>query len=181
MPSLYKTELYSKKLANLHFWISFVGILVYVVPMYIAGLMLGLMRESVTDGVLTYPNFMEMMDKFIPYYALRAVGGTLYLVGAIIGAYVIYKTVKKAGKVPDTLAEAASFSKVEHKKTVFGSVQKAAENLGLVMGMLTLVAVSIGGIVQILPLLINHSSEEKIATLKPYTQGFCMKEIFCYK
>lgn len=169
VPVLYKTELYSKKLANAHFWISFIGILLYALPMYIAGLMLGLMRESVTDEVLTYPNFMEMINKILPYYYLRAIGGTLYLVGIIIGTYVIYKTIKLAGKTPDTLAEANSFSKIEHNKTVFGSVQKAAENLGLVMGMLTLAAVSIGGIVQIVPMLINHSAEEKIATLKPYT------------
>ena len=112
---------------------------------------------------------MEMVNKILPYYQIRAIGGTLYLIGIIIGTYVIYKTVRKAGKVPDTLAEAHGFSTIEHKKTVYGTVQKAAENLGLVMGMLSLIAVSIGGIVQILPLLINHSTEEKIATLKPYT------------
>jgi cytochrome c oxidase cbb3-type subunit I/II len=79
VPSIYKTELYSKKLANLHFWVSLIGIIIYVVPMWIAGLMLGIMRDSVTDGVLTYPNFMEMLEKILPYHYYRALGGSLYL------------------------------------------------------------------------------------------------------
>ncbi|BBH53649.1 cytochrome-c oxidase, cbb3-type subunit I [Fluviispira sanaruensis] len=169
VPNIYKTTLYRKELANVHFWVSLIGILVYTIPMWIAGAYLGIVRESITDGVLTYPNYMEMAKTILPYHYIRAIGGSLYLIGFIIGAYILFKTIRLAGKVPDTEAEAAPFSNIEHNKTTFGSLQKAAENLGLVMGMLSLIAVSVGGIIQILPILISHSTEERIPTLKPYS------------
>ena len=91
---VYKTELYSKKLTNTHF--GYHQCLFYALPMYIAGAMLGFMRESVTDNVLpNFINFMEMMNKILPLLLwARAFGGTLYFIGIIIGTYVIYKTIK---------------------------------------------------------------------------------------
>ena len=81
---MFKTELYSKKLANWHFWIGTLGILFYAIPMYWAGFMQSLMwKEFTEEGLLKYPNFLETVIQIKPMYAARSLGGALYLVGVI--------------------------------------------------------------------------------------------------
>jgi cytochrome c oxidase cbb3-type subunit I/II len=85
LPRLYQTKLWSPKMANAHFWIATIGILLYIVSMYVAGIAQGLMWRGLDDaGRLTYPNFLETVTSIIPMYWVRAIGGTLYLVGAIM-------------------------------------------------------------------------------------------------
>lgn len=85
MPRLYQTkELWSKKLAELHFWLGTVGILLYIVSIYTAGITQGLMwRAWDADGFMKYPDFVETVTKLLPMYAVRAVGGLLYVTGAV--------------------------------------------------------------------------------------------------
>ncbi len=84
-PRLFQTALWSRKWAEVHFWIATVGILLYIVAIYAAGLTQGLMWRAFTDtGQLAYPDFIETTMKLIPMYWVRVVGGTLYLVGAIM-------------------------------------------------------------------------------------------------
>ena len=88
-------ELFSKKLANYHIWTGITGMLFYVVPMYWAGVVQGLMwKQFDTDGFLQYPNFLETVNEIIPMYQFRAIGGTLYLIGVIMMIVNLIKTAK---------------------------------------------------------------------------------------
>jgi cytochrome c oxidase cbb3-type subunit I/II len=82
-PRLYGTKLYSKSMANFHFWIALVGILLYVAAMWVSGVMQGLMLNATNaDGTaLVYPNFIETLTAIRPMMAFRIIGGSLYLVG----------------------------------------------------------------------------------------------------
>ncbi len=95
IPRLFSTPLWSKKLANFHFWISTLGILFYAIPMYWAGFTQSLMwKEFTADGILKYPNFLETVVQIVPMYKLRAFGGSLFLSGAIVMAYNLIKTIR---------------------------------------------------------------------------------------
>lgn len=95
IPRLFSTPLWSKKLANFHFWISTLGILFYAIPMYWAGFTQSLMwKEFTADGILKYPNFLETVVQIVPMHKLRAFGGFLFLSGAIVMAYNLIKTIR---------------------------------------------------------------------------------------
>jgi cytochrome c oxidase cbb3-type subunit I/II len=95
IPKLYNTKLYSDKMANAHFWIGFLGILVYAIPMYFAGITEGLMwKEFTAEGFFRYPNFLEAVLQIIPMYIIRAVGGAMFLFGMILMVFNLYKTMK---------------------------------------------------------------------------------------
>jgi cytochrome c oxidase cbb3-type subunit 1 len=88
-----KTEMWSKRLIEVHFWVATIGIVLYIASMWIAGVMQGLMWRAVnTDGTLTY-TFVESVKATFPYYVVRLSGGLLYLAGMLIMAYNTYKTV----------------------------------------------------------------------------------------
>jgi cytochrome c oxidase cbb3-type subunit I/II len=77
IPKMFRTKLYSEKLANMHFWIGTLGIILYTVPMYFAGIMQSLMwKEFTPEGQLKW-QFMDSVTKMIPFYAARAAGGLL--------------------------------------------------------------------------------------------------------
>ncbi|WP_176594177.1 cytochrome-c oxidase, cbb3-type subunit I [Sphingobium sp. EM0848] len=93
-PRLWKRErLYSLRLVNWHFWLATLGIVLYAAAMWVAGIMQGLMwREYGSDGYLVYA-FSEVVSAMFPMYLIRAVGGLMYLSGAIIMAWNIGKTI----------------------------------------------------------------------------------------
>jgi len=98
-PRLYGTKLFSVKLANTHFWLGTLGTIFYTVPLYWAGWTQSLMWKKFTpDGFLEYGNFLETVTQILPMYMVRAVGGTIYVVGVFIMAYNLYKTAK-AGRL----------------------------------------------------------------------------------
>ena len=98
LPRLFgRTEMYSKKLIEVHFWIATIGVVLYIASMWIAGVMQGLMWRAVNeDGTLTY-TFIESVKATYPYYVIRLAGGTLYLSGMVVMAYNVAKTIA-AGK-----------------------------------------------------------------------------------
>ena len=106
-PRLWKTKLWSKALANMHFWIGTVGILIYVAAMWAAGIMQGLMLGQMNQGgtALKY-EFMETLDSIQIFYILRSIGGTLYLVGFFLCAYNIWRTAR-SGRAYDESTEVA--------------------------------------------------------------------------
>jgi cytochrome c oxidase cbb3-type subunit 1 len=88
-----RDEMYSTRLVELHFWVSTIGIVLYVTSMWIGGVMQGLMwRATNDDGTLTY-SFVESLKATYPYYAVRLVGGILFLAGSLIMAWNVWKTV----------------------------------------------------------------------------------------
>ncbi len=92
-PRLFQTKLHSRKLAEWHFWIGTIGILLYVIPIYVAGLRQGLMwRAFDTTGNLQFPDFIETVVGLMPLYTIRVLGGTLYLTGALMLAYNVVRT-----------------------------------------------------------------------------------------
>ncbi len=106
-PRLWKTELWSKALANMHFWIGTVGILIYVAAMWAAGIMQGLMLGQIDTGGTTLKyEFLETLESIQVFYILRSIGGTLYLVGFILCAYNIWKTAR-SGKAYDETVQVA--------------------------------------------------------------------------
>ena len=85
--------LYSLKLVNMHFWISTVGILLYICAMWVSGIMQGLMWRAYTDlGFLEY-SFVETVAAMQPYYIIRAIGGLLFIVGSVVMVYNLWRTI----------------------------------------------------------------------------------------
>jgi cytochrome c oxidase cbb3-type subunit 1 len=94
IPKLFgRSEMWSVRLINVHFWIATIGIVLYIAAMWIAGVMQGLMWRAVgSDGTLTY-TFVESVKATYPFYAIRLLGGVLYLGGMLIMAWNVFKTV----------------------------------------------------------------------------------------
>jgi len=93
IPKLFDTELYSKRLVETHFWVATIGIVLYITSMWISGIMQGLMWRAINDdGTLTY-SFVESVQAMHPFYIVRASGGLLFLIGMLIMAYNLSKTI----------------------------------------------------------------------------------------
>ena len=94
MPRMFgKTEMWSVRLITVHFWIATIGVVLYIAAMWIAGVMQGLMwRATNPDGTLTY-SFVESVKATYPYYAIRLLGGTLFLSGMLIMAWNTIRTI----------------------------------------------------------------------------------------
>ena len=96
VPWLWNKRLYSLKLVNWHFWISTIGIVLYITSMWVAGILQGLMWRAYTSlGFLEY-SFVEAVEAQHPFYIIRAMGGVLFLIGALIMAWNLWKTVNTA-------------------------------------------------------------------------------------
>ncbi len=169
VPRLYKTELYSIKLANQHFWLGTIGILLYVIPMYIAGWTQALMwKQFNPDGTLKYPEFLDTVTEIIPMHIIRAIGGTFYLIGALILVYNLYKTV--AGKtVEDTVDEHPPLQPVPASRQPGEDIHNWLERRGVLFTVLAFVAVAVGSIVENIPVVFVDEQVPKIAAVKPYT------------
>ena len=168
-PRLYNTKLWSVKLANYHFWIALLGMMFYAIPIYIAGVTEGLMWKQFTkDGFLQYPNFLETILQVVPMFKLRAIGGTLYIVGTLMMAYNLYKTAKSGVFEPDTEAQAAPLEKapVLSGKTAF---HRMLEGKPLFFTVLAAVAILVGGLVEIVPMFLIQQNVPTIASVHPYT------------
>ena len=168
-PKLYRTELYSKKLANQHFWIATLGILLYAIPMYYAGFVQGQMwQEFNPDGTLTYQDFLETVQIIKPFYILRSLGGLLFIIGAVMMFYNLIKTAKSGNLLADEAAEAPAL--VKHEKEAKGEHwHRGIEGKPVQFMILAIVVVAIGGLVQIVPTMIVKSNIPTIASVKPYT------------
>ena len=168
-PRLYNTKLWSTKLANYHFWIGTLGIVFYLIPIYVAGVTEGLMWKQFTkDGFLQYPNFLESIVQVVPMFRLRAVGGTLYFIGTLLMVYNLYKTAKAGKFEPDTEAQAPALEKTEapHGKFAF---HRLLEGKPLFFTVLAAVALLIGGAVELIPLFLIKENVPTIASVHPYT------------
>jgi cytochrome c oxidase cbb3-type subunit I/II len=168
IPRLFRTELHSKSLANTHFWLGTLGILLYAIPMYWAGWTQSLMwKEFTPDGALKY-QFLETVVNLRPFYLLRSIGGTLYLIGAIIMVYNLIKTVKSGVAVDDEAAEAAPMTDAYepvHKEHWHRWIERKPVQF-LVM---TLLVILIGGAVEFVPSFLIKSNVPTISSVKPYT------------
>ncbi len=108
LPRAYgRPGMYSQRAIELHFWLATLGIVLYVASMWIAGVMQGLMWRAVNDdGTLTY-TFIESLKATYPYYAVRLVGGLMFLAGAVIMAWNTWKTVATSERVAQPVLDPA--------------------------------------------------------------------------
>ncbi|EMY82021.1 bifunctional cbb3-type cytochrome c oxidase subunit I/II [Psychroflexus gondwanensis ACAM 44] len=170
VPRLFKTSLWSIKLANVHFWVGTLGIIMYALPMYVAGFVQASMwKQFNPDGTLMYGNFLETLNEIIPMYWMRAIGGTLYILGAFVMLYNVVRTVRQGGEVTDELAEAEPLQKVTRKRTAKEGYHTWLERRPVKLTIFATIAILIGGMVQIIPSLIVDDYVPIISTVKPYT------------
>jgi cytochrome c oxidase cbb3-type subunit I/II len=172
IPRLYHTKLFSTKLANYHFWIALLGLMFYAIPMYAAGVTQGLMWKQFTpDGFMQYGNFLETVLQIVPLYKLRAVGGTLYILGAVVMAINLYRTAKQGKFVPDQEAQAAPLVKVEpaaERSHGGWHGHRWLEAKPLLFTVLSAIAILVGGLIEIVPLYLIKSNVPTISAVKPY-------------
>lgn len=170
IPRMYKTKLYSTKLASFHFWIGTLGILFYAIPLYWAGFTQGLMwKEFTPDGLLKYPNFLETVIKILPMYVMRSIGGAMYLIGVIVMAYNLIKTANAGKLVENEYAEALPLPKLDAEEGKKEFWHRKIERKPMVMLVLSLVVILIGGMIEMLPTFFISSNVPTIASVKPYT------------
>jgi len=168
IPKIFNTPLYSKRLATNHFWIGTIGIILYAVPMYWAGFEQAMMWKQFTeDGTLKF-QFLETVTHIIPLYVVRSIGGLLYLIGALVMIYNLIKTIKAGSFEANEAVEAAPLpTTIEtHGKQYW---HRWIEARPVQMLVLSLVAVAIGGILELIPTFLIKSNIPTIASVKPYT------------
>jgi cytochrome c oxidase cbb3-type subunit I/II len=170
VPKLFRTKLYSEKLANVHFWIATLGILLFAIPLYWAGITQWLMlREYNADGLLKYPNFLETSTQILPMYVFRIVGGTLFLVGFLLFFFNIIKTIKIGSLVANEPSEAPALENSETRSSAGETIHRWLERKSVRFSLLVFIALAIGGAVEIIPMLKVESNIPKISTVTPYT------------
>jgi cytochrome c oxidase cbb3-type subunit I/II len=184
LPRLFQTKLYSKKAAELHFWVASFGILIYVVAIYSAGVTQGLMwRAFDSTGRLAYPDFIETVVKLMPMYWMRALGGTMYIVGMLIFGWNILMTWRSRPatyEVPVVQAPrlVKSYSDAGHAVPETAGVwarfigmawHRSWERRWVLFTVATVLAVAIASLFEIIPTFLIRSNVPTIASVKPYT------------
>ena len=193
LPRLFQTKLYSKKLAEAHFWVASFGILIYVVAIYSAGVTQGLMWRAFDEtGRLAYPDFVETVLKLMPMYWMRAVGGSLYIIGMLMFGWNILMTWRSRPAVYDepviraaSLAAGGGRLAAEELAPVYASSatgrqspiarfismswHRAWERRWVLFSVATVIAVLIASLFEIIPTFLIRSNVPTIASVKPYT------------
>ncbi|MEN9362769.1 MAG: hypothetical protein RI903_77 [Bacteroidota bacterium] len=169
IPRIFQTTLFSEKLVKTHFWIATIGIAFYAIPMYISGFTQGMMWKQFTaEGNLQYGNFLDTTLQVIPMHQMRAFGGTLYLIGAILMAYNLFKTMAQGTLLANEPAEAAALSVVEEQ--VEGAHwHRWIEKRPIQLLVASLVMILVGSLVELVPTFMVKSNVPTIAAVQPYT------------
>jgi cytochrome c oxidase cbb3-type subunit I/II len=190
LPRLFQVPLWSKRLAEVHFWVGTVGIVLYIVPIYSAGLTQGLMLRAFDEtGRLAYPDFVETVLRLRPMYWARALGGSLYIAGMVLCLVNYYMTWR---------ARPARYAEPEHEApglvggypaapapviaggsggggaapTVgFRSAQwhRRWEGMPTTFTVWVAVAVVVASLFEIVPLFLIRTNVPTIAAVRPYT------------
>ncbi|MCB0757926.1 MAG: cytochrome-c oxidase, cbb3-type subunit I [Flavobacteriales bacterium] len=169
VPRLFGAKLYSTQLANVHFWLGTLGIILYAIPLYFAGFFQSLMWKQFTpDGFLVYPNFLDTLLEIQTAYWLRVLGGTIYFIGACIMVYNVVRTVRAGKLIANEDAEAPALEKEGELKEV-GHWHRWIERRPVQMLVLSLVVVGAGGIIEIIPTFLVKTNVPTISSVKPYT------------
>jgi cytochrome c oxidase cbb3-type subunit I/II len=194
LPRLFQTELWSRKLAEAHFWLGTIGILLYIVAIYAAGLTQGLMWLAFdSEGYLKYGDFVETTLRLIPMYWVRVIGGVAYLAGALmlgVNFFMTWKNRPSTYEVPVHEAPALAKEYVDppepigqlkaggahvvdlaHKLDRFFSTtwHRRWERLPLKFTVAVLIAVVVASLFEIIPTFLIRSNVPTIATVTPYT------------
>jgi len=188
-PRLYQTPLWSKKLAEWHFWIGTMGIFAYWLSMQWAGITQGLMWRAFDDsGALKYPDFVETVTKLFPMYWIRAVGGGMFLVGMVMCCFNLFMTWRTRPPVLDEPEHYAPPLTPGYADSVYRSDLQNVIGLGkltdevtelswhrrwerwpLRFALFVAIAISVGTIIEAVPMFMVKSNVKSIATVEPYT------------
>lgn len=167
VPKMWRTNLYSSKWANWHFWIGTLGILLYAIPMYWAGWMQSSMwKEFTPEGQLQY-QFIETVQTMRPFYMVRSLGGLLFLLGAILMVVNLYKTAKIGNFLADEEASAPALTKTYIAQK--DHWHRIIERKPFQMLIIALVVVVIGGVIEMIPTFLVKNNIPTISSVKPYT------------
>jgi len=170
IPRMTKSKLYSIGLANVHFWIGTLGIIMYALPLYVAGFIQASMwKQFNPDGTLVYGNFLETVTEIMPMYWMRAIGGTLFITGMLIMCYNVIQTIRKGSEVTDELAEATALQRVSKSRVAGEHWHSWLERRPIQLTIGATIAILIGGIIQIVPTIMVKSNIPTITSVKPYT------------
>ena len=168
VPKLWNTKMYSHRLMNWHFWIGFLGILLYYISMWASGITQGLMWQAIGEnGQLVYPDFVETVMRIVPLYWVRFVGGSLFLIGFLFLIYNVWVTIKLAPK-----KETVSYVEVPPLKsdvTAIGTGHRKLEALSLVFTVILFISVLVGSVIEILPTLSIYKYLPANEKTEPYT------------
>lgn len=170
IPVLFRTKLYSNRLANIHFWLGTLGIVFYAIPLYWAAITQGLMwKEFTPEGFLRYPNFMETLVQILPMYVTRILGGILYLSGVVLMVINLIKTIKQGSFVAEEEASAPALEKAAKKRILGETIHGWLERKPALFSFWVAVALLIGSIISIVPLFAVKTNIPTISSVKPYT------------
>ncbi|GMU81757.1 MAG: bifunctional cbb3-type cytochrome C oxidase subunit I/II [Planctomycetota bacterium] len=206
LPRLFQTQLYSRKLAEWHFWLGTIGIVMYISSIYVAGITQGLMwRAFDSTGQLMYPEFIETVTRLIPFYWFRVVGGLLFIAGALLCAYNFFRTwAARPARYEEPVHQAPALSATyvdpprpePRVKNVTGWARgidnwqqgwwhRRWERLPLRFTVWTAIAVLVASAFEMVPTFLIRSNVPTIATVTPYTPlELCGRDIYiregCY-
>jgi cytochrome c oxidase cbb3-type subunit I/II len=184
LPRVFQTPLYSKRLAETHFWIGTFGIILYVVSIYSAGVTQGLMWRAFDEtGRLMYPDFIETVVRLLPMYWVRVVGGSLYVVGILLLAWNIFKTWQQRPATYEVpVIHAAPLARAWKEPVipapagegVIGWIRamryhRKWEAMPVTFTVLVTIAVAVASLFEILPTFLIKSNVPTIARVHPYT------------
>ncbi|MBI1246271.1 cytochrome-c oxidase, cbb3-type subunit I [bacterium] len=190
LPRVFQTQLYSKKLAEWHFWLGLIGILLYIIPIYGVGIYQGLLWFAMTDqGQLAYPNFIETTVNLAPFYFIRVLGGMCFFGGACLMSYnflMTWMSRPATYDVPVYKAPALSKTYVDPplEKSKLTAVLEVAkyldvftklgwhrrwERMPLYFSCWVGVAVVAASLFEMIPTFLIRSNVPTISTVEPYT------------
>ncbi|HKO46304.1 MAG TPA: cytochrome-c oxidase, cbb3-type subunit I [Polyangiaceae bacterium] len=190
-PRIFQTKLWSKKLAELHFWVGTIGILLYIVAIYAAGVTQGLMwRAFDSTGRLAYPDFVETVVKILPMYWVRVLGGTLFVAGVVMAFINIVMTWRNRPAVYEQSSDEAlplgayvgtdtefaipkhsTISNTGHALIYFVQAKwhRVWERKPLKFSIWVTVAVIVASLLEVVPTFLIKSNIPTIASVTPYT------------
>lgn len=170
VPKIFKTDLFSKRLANVHFWTGTVGILLYIISMWASGITQGLMLQAIDEnGRLIYPDFVETVMRITPLFWVRAFGGTLFLAGFLVMCYNLWRTYQLAPKSEKVEIFRAPPLAPVAPKAGKETWHRRLEGLVPSFTVFAIVSILIGSVIEILPTLIVHTYVESNDKVAPYT------------
>ena len=190
VPRLWKTELYSVRAATAHFWVGTIGLILYQVSMWVAGITQWLMwRAFEPDGRLAYPEFIETVIAIVPMYWVRLVGGLFFFAGLLIMAYNLFRTVRsapagyreevdiRAPRLVSTVEAPGATTapntwdhalyRVQH--AIGHGVHRVLERRVVALTILTVLALSVGSLIEAVPMFADDDNVVTIASVQPYT------------
>ncbi len=175
MPRLFQTKLFSTKLAEAHFWFATFGMIFYAAAIYSAGLTQGLMWRAFDEtGRLQFPDFIETTVKLMPMYWMRAIGGTLYILGILMFLWNMLKTWQARPKtyeepVVQAPALAKNWTDDHAGGDMLANVHRKWEAMPITFTVLVAVAVIVATLFEVVPTFLIKSNVPTIASVQPYT------------